>query len=120
MNTTDYFEKYRDKNGDVLNIGDVVRGNDSRLWKIDSFVFSNTVTHPIFAHRVTEDGKDAGDIRQLKPKWLTKYTPVNYKKWLESVVANFGNIFQMSLTDTEKVAFAKEYLGILSKQVEEA
>ena len=120
MNTANYFEKYRDKNGEVLNIGDIVRGNDSRLWKIDSFVFSATVTHPIFAHRMTDDLKDAGDIRQLKPKWLVKYTPVNYKNWLESVVANFTNIFQMSLTDTEKVAFAKDYLAILTNQVEEA
>lgn len=116
--TTSYFEKYHDKNKQVLNVGDVVRGEDGQLWQIDSFMYP--ADYPVYAHKLGKSSTTSR--RELKPSWLVKVEqPPNYEKWMEAVVANLSNIFNhySNYSTVEKFNLAKEYVRLVEKQMSE-
>lgn len=60
------FNKPKDKDGVVINLGDVVYGEDGRGWRVTEIRYGKWAAYPIGAQSInTIESKD------LKPHWLT-------------------------------------------------
>ena len=62
------FNKPKDKDGVVINLGDVVYGEDGRGWRVTEIRYGKWTAYPIGAQSInTAESKD------LKPHWLTHH-----------------------------------------------
>lgn len=63
----------RGKDGEPINVGDVVYGEDGRAWRVRGVTIGEkSQAHPDHVIRATSD---AGEWRYLKPEWLTHGRP---------------------------------------------
>ena len=103
--TNGFYPKYLDKNKEIINIGDVLYGEDGKAWKIALVGYAKKMSHPLGAWNIEDDGTEGTIYKALKPKWLTHENPnkkievqeTDLKKWhddltcaiLELPVGNF-------------------------------
>ena len=103
--TNGFYPKYLDKNKEIINIGDVLYGEDGKAWNITGVTYREDDDYPLIAWSVDEGGNHRLPLKQLKPKWLTHENPnkkievqeTDLKKWhddltcaiLELPVGNF-------------------------------
>ena len=73
--TSNFYPKYLDKDGFVINIGDVLFGSDGKAWKISCISYDPHCEYSIIAWDVLDDGSTGTDMKSLKPKWLTRQNP---------------------------------------------
>jgi hypothetical protein len=113
--TNGTYPKYLDKNHKIINLGDVLYGEDGKAWTIEQACYGEKVKYPLTGrlHIPIEDLDGCTEvdefynptIKELKPKWLTHDNPnkkievkeTDIKKWhddltcaiLELPVGNF-------------------------------
>ena len=91
---THYFEKYKDKDGVEINLGDNVFGEDGKIWHVTEIKYALVNTHPITAEEVTVDFSNNcfihGETRDLKPKWLSHKLQSKESPALNSMELDFG------------------------------
>ena len=73
--TPNFYPKLLDKDGNVINIGDVLYGEDGKTWKIATVAYSERMNHPLGAWWIDEDGVERLIYKALKPKWLSRKNP---------------------------------------------
>ena len=73
--TPNFYPKLLDKDGNLINIGDVLYGEDGKAWKIATVAYSERMNHPLGAWWIDEDGVERLIYKALKPKWLSRKNP---------------------------------------------
>ena len=73
--TPNFYPKLLDKDGNLINIGDVLYGNDGKAWKITMVAYSKNMAYPLAARNVREDGTEDLLDKCLKPRWLSRKNP---------------------------------------------
>ena len=72
--TPNFYPKLLDKDGNLVNIGDVLYGEDGKAWKVDGVRYSTDMSYPVGALEVV-DGVTTENFRPLKPEWLSHRNP---------------------------------------------
>ena len=73
--TPNFYPKLIDKDGNLINIGDVLYGEDGKAWKVDNILYSAEMSHPVGVWGVNEDGTPNYEYQAFTPKWLSRKNP---------------------------------------------
>ena len=72
--TPNFYPKLLDKDGNLINIGDVLYGEDGIAWKVDGIRYSDDMTCPVGVFEFL-DGRVTANYRALNPEWLSRKNP---------------------------------------------
>ena len=125
--TEEFYKKYRDKEGEIIEIGDTVYGEDGRAWWVKEVCYGFDCKYPIVGElRVPIEELNVVEFctpttKRLRPKWLTHHCTSWEQAFRDLLAAARGSLMVLENSDaTEQNKTVLQTHTKLEKAIERA